>query len=87
MAVGGVTCDYVSVRNCPGTGEDWGAGEELPLLIENFMKHVSWTVSYAQTEIQRPPMEEIFTKMIKILPSTAIFVDRCRSQSLGIVSM
>ncbi len=37
-------------------------GEELPLLIENFMEHVSWTVSHAQTEIQRPHMEEIFTK-------------------------
>jgi hypothetical protein len=58
-----VNCDYLSVRNCPGAGEGWGGGEELPLLIENFMEHVSWTVSHAQTEIQRPHMEEISTKI------------------------
>jgi hypothetical protein len=40
-----------------------GVGEELPLLIENFMEHVSWTVSHAQTEIQRPHIEAIFTKI------------------------
>ncbi len=51
LAVGGVTCVYLSVRNCPGAGEGWGVGEELPVLIENFMEHVSWTVSHAQTEI------------------------------------
>ncbi len=52
-----MTCDYVSVRNCPGVGE------ELLSLIEIFMKHVSWTVFHALTEIQRPPVEEIFTTM------------------------
>ena len=38
-------------------------GEELPVLIENFMEHVYRTVSHAQTDIQRPHMEEIFTKI------------------------
>ncbi len=63
LAVGGVTCDYLSVRNCPRAGEGCGGGEELPLLIENFMEHVYRTVSHAQTDIQRPHMEEIFTKI------------------------
>ncbi len=53
----------MSVINHPGAGEGWGGGEEFPLLIENFREHVSWTVSHAQTEIQRPHMEEIFTKI------------------------
>jgi hypothetical protein len=35
LAVGGVTCVHMSMRNCPGTGEGWWGGEELPLLIEN----------------------------------------------------
>ena len=62
-ASGGVTCVYLSVRNCPGAGKGWGEGKELPVLIENFMEHVSWTVSHAQTEIQRPHIEKIFTKI------------------------
>ncbi len=79
-----MTCDYVSVRNCPGTGE--GGKEELPSLIENFMKHVSLTVSYAQTEIQRPPIEEIFTKMKNINndKDLALYRDLCRSLSITI---
>jgi hypothetical protein len=63
--VTGVTCVYLRVRNCPGAGEGWGGGEELTVLIENFMEHGSWTVSHAQTEIQRPHIEKIFTKMKK----------------------
>ena len=57
-------CPYERKKLPRGRGGVMGrGGEELPLLIENFMKHVSWTVSHAQTEIQRPPIEEIFTKM------------------------
>ncbi len=56
------SCVYLSLRNCPGAGEGWGGGEELPVLIENYMEHGSWTVSHAQTEIQRPHIEEMFTK-------------------------
>ncbi len=33
------------------------------MLIENFMEHVSWIVSQPQTEIQRPHIEKIFTKI------------------------
>ncbi len=33
------------------------------MLIENFIEHVSWTVSHAQTEIQRPHVEKSFTKI------------------------
>ncbi len=47
----------------PIGGGGVGGGEELPLLIENFMEHVSWTVSHGQTEIQRPHIEAIFTKI------------------------
>jgi hypothetical protein len=78
--------------NCPEAGEGWGEVWNFLLLIENFMEHGSWTVSHAQTEIQRPTLrnldqnEKLWT-IIKILTSTTIFVDRCRSQSLGIVSM
>ncbi len=46
-----------------GAREGWGGGEELPVLIENFMEHCSWTVSQAQIEIQRPHIEKIFTKI------------------------
>jgi hypothetical protein len=27
------------VRNCPGAGEGWGEGEELPVSIETFMEN------------------------------------------------
>jgi hypothetical protein len=37
--------------------------DELPVLIENVMEHVSWTVSHAQTEIQRPNIVKNFTKI------------------------
>ncbi len=29
LAVGGVTCVHMSVRNCPGTGEGWGGGRSF----------------------------------------------------------
>jgi hypothetical protein len=45
-----------------GGGVGGRGGEELPVLIENYREHGSWTVSHAQTEIQRPHIEEIFTK-------------------------
>jgi hypothetical protein len=64
LAFGGVTCVHMSVKNCPWAGEGWGGGEELPLLIENYMDHGSWNVSHAQTEIQRPHTEAIFTKIM-----------------------
>jgi len=84
------------MRNCPGGGSGWGGGgEELPLLIENFMKHVSWTVSHAQTEIQRPHMEEMrkFLPKLKIMDKDiefALYRDLCRSLLItisGIISI
>jgi hypothetical protein len=47
----------------PRGGRGVGGGEELPLLIEIYMDHGSWTVFHAQTEIKRPHIEAIFTKM------------------------
>jgi hypothetical protein len=44
-------------------GEGWGVGEELPLLIENYMDHVSRNVSHAQKENQRTHVEDIFNKI------------------------
>jgi hypothetical protein len=73
--VTGETCVYLSVRNSPRVGgggrvgggwgrvRGWGRGMEIPFLIENFMKHGSWTVSHAQTESQRPHIKKIWTKM------------------------
>ncbi len=47
-----------------GRGRGGGGEEkELPLLIENYMDHSSWNVSHAQTEIQRPHTEAIYTKI------------------------
>jgi hypothetical protein len=71
------------VRNCPGAGEG-GGGEELTVLNENFMEHGSWTVSHAQTEIQRPDIEKIVTKLkimdkdIDLALYRDLFYDRCR---------
>jgi hypothetical protein len=73
----------------PRGGGGVGGGEELPVLIENFMRYVSWTISHAQTEIQRPHIEKIFTKL-KIMDKDidlALYRNLCRSRSLGIVSM
>jgi hypothetical protein len=66
-----------------------GVEEELPLLIENFMEHVSWTVSHAQTEIQKPHMEEMrkFLPKLKIMDKDidlALYRDLCRSLSITI---
>jgi hypothetical protein len=69
-----------------------GGGMAFSLLIENYMEHVSWTVSHARQRFRDPTLrnldqnEKLWTT-IKILPSTPIFVDCCRLQSLGIVLM
>ncbi len=56
------------------------------MLIENFMEHRSWTVSHSQTEIQRPHIEKIFTK-IQIMNKDidlALYCDLCPSLSTTI---
>jgi hypothetical protein len=56
-----------------------GGGEELSVLIENFMEHVSWTVSPAQTKIQRPHIEKILP-ILKIMDKDidlALYCDLC----------
>ncbi len=73
-------------RGGGGVGGVGGGGEELPVLIENFMEHASWTVSHAQKEIQRPHME-IFLPKLKILDKDidlAIYRYLCRSLSITI---
>jgi hypothetical protein len=79
--VTGETCVYLSVRNSPGVGGGGGAGGgmEFPLLIENFMKHGSWTLSHSQTESQRPHIKKILIKMKNYGQDLALYRDRCRS--------
>jgi hypothetical protein len=53
------------------------------------MENVSWTVSHAQTEIQRPHMEEMrkFFQKLKIMDKDidlALYHDLCRSLSITI---
>jgi hypothetical protein len=59
-----------------------GGGEGLPLLIENFIEHVSRTVSHAQTDIQSPQRK--FLPKLKIIKDIDLALYLA---SLGIVSM
>ncbi len=61
--VTGVTCVYLSVRNCPGAGEGWGGGMEFPVAYWIYMKNGPRAGSHAQTESQRPHIKKNFTKI------------------------
>jgi len=92
LAVGGVTCVHMSIRNCPQCP---GAGEGRSFLR---LLRTKWTMAPGMFPTLRQrfrdhtlrqflPKLKITDKDIIVLPSTAIFVDRCRSRSLGIVAM
>jgi hypothetical protein len=79
--VTGETCVYLCVRNCPGAGEGWGEGEELPVSIEAFMEHPGLFPRFRDHTLRKfLPKLKMMDKDIDL----ALYRNLCRSLSITI---
>jgi hypothetical protein len=83
-ASGGWRCDLcLSEREKLPRG---GGGEKLPVFIENFMEHVSWTVPTLRQRFRNHTLRNFLPKL-KIMDKDidlALYCDLCRSLSITI---